>query len=190
MTADHEIEAKGGHAVRSCHPPCPNGLDVDTDAGEGAVAAAPCSILSDGLAVAQHAVAFAQRHSGIVLTTAGRDRLEEVVVGLVAQLEGWASDPMGGPPDPWTYLRRRWHRQHRLGWWGTVPATTRRVLTGIEPRGRDSLLQIACQRAALPRPAVVTRWRTGLLDFDPASDMAAARRLAVRRASRRGKGSG
>ena len=141
--------------------------------------------LCDGLALAEHAVAFVQRQTGIVLTPAGRVRLVEVVVGLVAQLEQWAADPIGGPPDPWTFLRRRWHRHRRFAWWGALPATTRRTLTGVEPLGRDSLLQIAWQ-ATVPGPALVARWRTGLLDFDPTADAGAASRLAARRASRRG----
>ena len=140
--------------------------------------AAPTSALVDGLALAEHSVAFAQRHAGIVLSRAGRRRLVEAVVGLVAELEAWAADPLGGPPDPWTYLRRRWHRQARLVWWGAVPATTRRMLTGVEPLGRDSLLQIAWTARTGPAPAVVVRWRTGLLAVDPAVDQPAARRLA------------
>ncbi len=144
------------------------------------------AILCDGLALAEHAVAFAQRHTRIQLTPAGRGGLVEVVVGLVAQFEEWAADPLGGPPDPWTYLRRRWHRQERLGWWGSVPASTRRMLTGVEPSGTDSLLQVAWKGPASPGAAAVSSWRTALLDFDPSSDIGAAKRLALRRASRGG----
>ncbi len=181
MTPDRGLKVVGvARREPSTPPPCP--------IGEGSDTPPICGGLSDGLAVAVHSVTFVQRHAGIVLTTAGHGRLVEVVVGLVAQLEEWAADPLGAPPDPWTYLRRRWHRQERLGWWGVVPATTRRMLTGVEPLGRDSLLQIACRAAAVPGPTALWRWRTGLLDFDPASDEAAAKRLAVRRASRRGVG--
>ena len=153
------------------HPPCRPGAGGS---------------LSDGLALAQHAVGFVQFHTGILLTPAAREELVEVVVGLVAQLEEWAADPLGGPPDPWTYLRRRWHRQERLSWWGRVPASTRRMLTGVEPRGRDSLLQVAWNGPASPEAAAVSRWRTALLDFDPSSDVGAVQRLALRRASRGG----
>ena len=141
--------------------------------------------LSDGLELAQRSVEFAQRHAGIVLTPAGREHLVDVVVGVVAQLEEWAADPLGGPPDPWTYLRRRWHRQPRLCWWGAVPAATRRMVTGVAPFGRDSLVQLAWPSAAEVAPAILARWRTGLLDLDPASDAGAATALARRRASRR-----
>lgn len=168
----------------------PAGAGDAIESGEDAPTAAIPEQLSDGLALAQHSVAFAQRHAGVALTPAGRDRLVEVVVGLVAQLEEWAADPVGGPPDPWTYLRRRWHRQTRLGWWGDVPAATRRMLTGLEPFGRDSLVQVAWTASAGPSPAVLSRWRTGLLDLDPASDLGAAQRLARRRASRSASGAG
>jgi hypothetical protein len=142
--------------------------------------------LSDGLALAQRSVEFAQRNAGIVLTPAGRELLVDVVVGVVAQLEEWAADPLGGPPDPWTYLRRRWHRQPRLRWWGAVPAASRRMVTGVAPFGRDSLLQLAWPAtAANLTPGILVRWRTGLLDLDPVSDVFAANSLARRRASRR-----
>ena len=141
--------------------------------------------LSDGLELAQRSVEFVQCSAGIVLTPAGREHLVDVVVGVVAQLEEWAADPLGGPPDPWTYLRRRWHRQLRLRWWGAVPAATRRMVTGVVPYGRDSLLQLAWPATASLTPGVLARWRTGLLDLDPASDVAAAISLARRRASRR-----
>ena len=141
--------------------------------------------LSDGLGLAQRSVDFAQHRAGITLTPAGRERLVDVVVGVVAQLEEWAADPVGGPPDPWTYLRRRWHRQQRLRWWGAVPPATRRMVTGVAPFGRDSLVQLAWPSAAEVAPAILARWRTGLLDLDPASDAGAATALARRRASRR-----
>lgn len=141
--------------------------------------------LSDGLELAQRSVEFAQRSAGIVLTPAGREHLVDIVVGVVAQLEEWSADPLGGPPDPWTYLRRRWHRQPRLRWWGAVPAATRRMVTGVAPLGRDSLLQLAWPAAANLTPGILARWRTGLLDLDPASDVVAANSLARRRASRR-----
>lgn len=164
----------------------PAGAGDAIECGKDAATAATPEQLSDGLALAQHSVSFAQRHAGVALTAAGQDRLVDVVVGLVAQLEEWAADPVGGPPDPWTYLRRRWHRQERLGWWGDVPAATRRMLTGLEPFGRDSLVQVAWKAPAGPGPAVLSRWRAGLLDLDPASDVSAAKRLARRRASRSG----
>jgi len=141
--------------------------------------------LSDGLALAQRSVEFAQRNAGIILTPAGRELLVDVIVGVVAQLEEWAADPLGGPPDPWTYLRRRWHRQPRLRWWGAVPAATRRMVTGVAPFGRDSLLQLAWPTAANLTPGILARWRTGLLDLDPTADVLAANSLARRRASRR-----
>lgn len=140
--------------------------------------------LSDGLGLAQRSVEFAQRNAGLVLTPAGRELLVDIVVGVVAQLEEWAADPLGGPPDPWTYLRRRWHRQARLRWWGAVPAATRRMVTGVAPFGRDSLLQLAWPATANLPPGILARWRTGLLDLDPASDVFAANSLARRRASR------
>jgi hypothetical protein len=145
----------------------------------------PSARLSDGLGLAQRSVDFAQACTGVVMTAAGRAQLVDVVVGAVAQLEEWAADPLGGPPDPWTYLRRRWHRQARLRWWGAVPAATRRMVTGLAPYGRDSLMQLAWSGSVPLAPAVVSRWRTGLLDFDPSSDAGAANRLARRRASRR-----
>lgn len=176
MTADHAARALSSRPAVGCDA---------TGAGADAGAASASVCLADGLALAQHATAFAQRQAGVTLTAAGRDRLVDVVVGLVAQLEEWAADPVGGPPDPWTYFRRRWHRQARLRWWGAVPAATRRMLTGLEPYGRDSLVQLAWRAQATPGPAVLSRWRAGLLDLDPAADVDAARRLSRRRASRR-----
>ena len=141
--------------------------------------------LLDGIGLAHESVEFAQRRAGIVLTPAGRERLVDIVVSVVAQLEEWAADPLGGPPDPWTCLRRRWHRQPRLRWWGAVPAATRRMVAGVAPFGRDSLVQLAWPQPANLTPAVLARWRTGLLDLDPASDARAADKLARRRATRR-----
>lgn len=141
---------------------------------------APC----DGFAMAERAAAYVQAQTGLTLTVPGRARLEEVVAGLVTQLLEWQADPTGGPPDPWTCVRRRWHRHGNLSWWSDVPLTARRMLTGVEPYGRDSLIQLAWTGAA-PPAAVRRRWRAALLDLDPAADPESAEHLARRRASRR-----
>ena len=166
-------------------PPQPLVAPVDrliTD-GRGDTTAPGCPC--DGLAVAERSVAYVQAQTGLPLTAGGRARLEDTITGLVAQLLHWRAVPSGGPPDPWTCIRRRWHRHPGLRWWAEVPLTVRRMLTGAEPRGRDSLIQLALS-GAVPPPALRQRWRTALLDLDPAADAAAAARLARRRASYRG----
>ena len=153
-----------------------------------AVAEAPgCSTPgapSDGLAVAERSIAHAEAHAAIGLTPRGRARLEDIIAGLVTQLLVWEADPAGGPPDPWTCVRRRWHRHAKLRWWGDVPPAVRRMLTGVERYGRDSVIQLALTATA-PTPALRSLWRAALLDLDPGANPAAAEYLARRRTSRR-----
>ena len=153
-------------------------------AGPGCRRPIPSTAPADGVAVAERSIAHVQQQTGITLTRSGRVRLAEAVTGLVAHLLEWQADPDGGPPDPWTCVRRRWHRHESLRWWGDLPLTARRMLTGIEPHGCDSLIQLAWLGTPVP-PALRRRWLAALLDLDPAADIEAAERLARRRASRR-----
>jgi hypothetical protein len=136
--------------------------------------------MRDLLEAAELTVGTAERETGIVLGKRDRARLVRAVEAMLWQISALRSATKP-PRDPWVALRRRWHRMAGMDWWGQLPASTRQMLTGLEPEGRDSVVRFARAGTLAPGPCLVARWRRGLADLVPSAVPGLTTSLALRR---------